>query len=62
MRLSRLWKQEVQNSEKTDFFPKGWTHGFGPRMVFFPIFFLGHIGQENVFYDILARKNAFLGF
>ena len=25
-------------------------------------FFLGNIGQENVFYDILERKNAFLGF
>ena len=25
-------------------------------------FFLGNIGQENVFYDILQRKNSFLGF
>ena len=25
-------------------------------------FFLGNIGQENVFYDILERKNAFLGY
>ena len=25
-------------------------------------FFLGKIGQENVFYDILERKNAFLGY
>ena len=24
--------------------------------------FLGNIGQENVFYDILERKNAFLGY
>ena len=24
-------------------------------------FFLGNIGQENIFYDILERKNAFLG-
>ena len=29
---------------------------------FFNIFFLGNIGQENVFYDILERKNAFLGY
>ena len=28
---------------------------------FFQGFFLGNIGQENVFYDILERKNAFLG-
>ena len=25
-------------------------------------FFLGNIGQENVFYDILEQKNAFLGY
>ena len=25
-------------------------------------FFLGNIGQENVFYDILERENAFLGY
>ena len=29
---------------------------------FFQLFFLGSIGQENVFYDILERKNAFLGY
>ena len=28
---------------------------------FFQLFFLGNIKQENVFYDILERKNAFLG-
>ena len=29
---------------------------------FFHFFFLGNIGQENVFYDILEKKNAFLGY
>ena len=29
---------------------------------FFQLFFLGNIDQENVFYDILERKNAFLGY
>ena len=29
---------------------------------FFQLFFLGNIGQENVFYDILEEKNAFLGY
>ena len=28
---------------------------------FVKLFFLPNIGQENVFYDILERKNAFLG-
>ena len=30
-------------------------------MAIFPNFFLGNIGRENVFYDILERNNAFLG-
>ena len=30
-------------------------------MAIFPTFFLGNIGQENVFYDILERNNDFLG-
>ena len=29
---------------------------------FFQLFFLGNVAQENVFYDILERKNAFLGY
>ena len=28
----------------------------------FQLFFLGNIGQENVFYDILERKNDFLHY
>ena len=29
---------------------------------FFQVFFLGNIDQQNVFYDILERKNAFPGY
>ena len=29
---------------------------------FFQVFFLGSIGLENVFYDILEPKNTFLGY
>ena len=29
---------------------------------FFHLLFLGNIGQENVLYDILERKNAFQGY
>ena len=43
-------------------FPKGLTHGFGPKMAIFPPFFLDNIGQENDFYDILERKNAFVRY
>ena len=31
-------------------------------MAIFPIFFLGNIDLENVFYDVLERKKAFLGY
>ena len=31
-------------------------------MAIFPAFFIGNLGQENVFYDILERENAFLGY
>ena len=31
-------------------------------MAIFPTFFSGNILQENVFYDILERKNDFLGY
>ena len=40
----------------------GLTHGYGPKMPIFQTFFLCNIGHENVFYDILERKNAFLGY
>ena len=38
-------------------FPKGLTHGLCPKMaIFATFFFLGNIGQENVFYDILEQQ------
>ena len=33
---------------------------FVQKWPFFQLFFLGNVGKENVFYDILERKNAFL--
>ena len=29
---------------------------------FLQLFFFGNIRQKNLFYDILERKNAFLGY
>ena len=56
-------KTRSLKSRKIDIFQKGLTHGFGPIMAIFPtFFFLGIIGYENVFYDILERKNAFQGY
>ena len=41
-------KTRSSKSRKTDIFPNGLTHRFGP--------ILGNIGQENVFHDILQQK------
>ena len=32
------------------------------KWLFFQLFFLGNIVWENVFYGILQRKNAFVGY
>ena len=56
------YKNKKFKKSKSWLFSKGVTHGFGPKMAFLQVFFLGNIGQENVFYDILERKNAFLGY
>ena len=47
---------------KNRHFSNGLTDGFGPNMAIFPTFLGGIIGQENLFYDILERKNAFLAY
>ena len=56
-------KTRSSKNRKIDIFPKELTHRFGPKMVIFPtFFFVRNIGQENVVYDILERKNASLGY
>ena len=56
------YKKISSKTQKIDIFPEGLTHGFGPKMAICPIFFLGNISQQNVFYDILQRKNEFLSY
>ena len=56
------YKNNSFKKSKKDIFQKGLTHAFGPKMAIFPTFFLGNIGQENVFYNILERENGFLGY
>ena len=56
-------KTKGSKSRKTDIFPKGLTHSFGPKFAIFPsFFFFCNIGQENVFYDIVDQKNAFVPY
>ena len=54
--------KKFEKVEKLTFCQKGLTHGFGPKMAIFPIFFLGNKDKKNVFYDVLQRKNALLGY
>ena len=50
-------------SRKFDIFLKGVNPWFWTKNGhFFNFFFLGIIGQENVFYDILEREIALLGY
>ena len=67
-------KTRSSKNQKIVFSIEGLTHGFGPKMAIIQTFVLvvigletvfyelcfGNIGQENVLYDILKRKNAFL--
>ena len=55
-------KTRSSKSRIIDIFSNGSTHRCGPKMAIFPTFFLGNIGQENVFYDILEPTNTFLGY
>ena len=56
-------KSRSSKSRKIDIFPKGLVHGFGPKwVIFFFTFCLSNIGREFVFYHILERKIAFLGY
>ena len=56
------YKTRSPKGRKSVVFPKWLTLGFGLEMAIFPTFFLGNIGQENVFYDILEQKNAFVSY
>ena len=56
-------KRRRSKNRKTDNFPKGLSHGFCAKMtIFLTFFFLGNIDEENIFYDIVKEKNAFLGY
>ena len=56
------YKNKKFKNSKNWHFSKGLAHGFVQNMAIFPTFFLGNVGQENVFYAIREGKNAFLGY
>ena len=57
-------KRRSSKSRKIEIFPNGLTHGqFCSKDGRFSNFcFLGNIGKENVFFDIVHRKNAFSAY
>ena len=56
------YKKKKFKKSKKRHFTKGVNTWFWSKNVHFCNFFLGNIGQKNVFYNILERKNAFLGY
>ena len=57
------YKNKKFKKSKNWDFSKGVNPWFWSKIGHFSMFFfLGIIGQENVFYDILERKNVFLGY
>ena len=57
-------KTRRSKNPKIVIFPKGLSHGFCAKMIIFLtfFFFFGNIDEENIFFDILKGKNAFLGY
>ena len=58
-RLCRVYKEEVQKVEKLTFFQ---SMVLVQKWPFFFFFFLGNIGQEVEFSDILELKNVSLSY
>ena len=57
------YKNKKFKKSKNWHFSKGVNPWFWPKNGdFSTFFFLGNTGQENVFYDIVERKKAFLGY
>ena len=63
-RKNAFWgyKNKKFKKSKNRHFSRGVNPWFWSKIGHFSNFFLGNIGQENVFYDILEQKNAFLGY
>ena len=54
--------KKIKNSKNGHFSEGVNTLFWSKNDLFSNFFFKGNIGQENVFYDILERQNAFLGY
>ena len=54
--------KKFKKSKKLTFFQRGLPTVLVQKWTIFQLFLLGYIVQQNVFYDILERNNAFLGY
>ena len=55
-------KTRRSRSPKTGIFHRGQSMVLAKKLEFFQVFILGKIGQEDVYYDIVERKNASTDF
>ena len=55
-------KRRSLKSRKIDIFPKGLTHGFGPKMAIFPTFFFLKFRPRKCLLQYSTMKNGFLGY
>ena len=56
------YKNNKFKKSKNSHFSEGVRPLFWSKLANFSTFFYGNIGQENVFYVILERQNAFPGY
>ena len=56
------YKQQLKKVEKLKFFQRGKSMVLVKKCQFLHSVIVGQISQENVFHDILKKKNAFLGY
>ena len=50
--------KKSSKSQKIDFFPKGLTHPFGPKMAIFPTFFFSGIQARKMSFTIFQKKKT----
>ena len=51
-------KTRSSKSRKIDIFPKGLTHGFGPKMAIFPTFIFQAIQARKMSFTILSKEKT----
>ena len=56
--LFQAIKTRSSKSRKIDIFPKGLTHGFGPKMAIFPTFFFQGIQARKMSFMIFQNENT----